>query len=643
MLFKTKLFNDDEMFNGQPYEQFLETIHVTSPDDIIHSDIRGMGRSFLATLLWEGFHKKKYTIDHTLINSPITNYVVRVLIKDTSNMNSNGHDVRFISDNGLPLVFERVYHIHNYAEYHVKIPYVSDIHDTIFYMLHSAEPHIDVSGQPWSTNYKLVYHMSGDAVYPDSSPSNNHGISFEISPTPLVGWSHAQHIAITGFEPNVQLDLDLTDILAFEFANVDGSDIRITDNNNNLLPFWLESFDKVGKTGKLIFKTPVDTIPHGILHIGNPTATSVSDGDATFEFFDDFIGTNIDTTKWNIVDGTGWSVGKGELQGSNTSGRLLSHSLFSSGIILEIKANAMMEVPFGYTIGGFWKSIIDGITLLQQSNTIHSVFEHIRNDTIWHHIDNIIPEGIDILQQFVVQPTTVNLKIVRLDTNAVTYNALHTNSVINEHIMIGMRADDHPWGENQTYETYWDWIRVRKVTTATALLKGVIQRKKTNLGYSQFFANTLAYIDIPHHTTLNNISTIEIVIQEHPIHVPTEQFLIEKPGEYLIRQLADIETIGVRGSVWTTVRNDVNVPGHIAEDVLHTFTLRIEPTTISIFHNGILIDTTPITGSIATTLNNLEIGKLWDGCIYSVRMTTDILSDAQIFAEYHNMLNTLLK
>jgi hypothetical protein len=35
------------------------------------------------------------------------------------------------------------------------------------------------------------------------------------------------------------------------------------------------------------------------MYYGNPSASDVSDGNKTFEFFDDFVGQMLDTTKWN--------------------------------------------------------------------------------------------------------------------------------------------------------------------------------------------------------------------------------------------------------------------------------------------------------------------------------------------------------
>ena len=276
------------------------------------------------------------------------------------------------------------------------------------------------------------------------------------TPTPT------QIINITNPEPNVQIELNLNTLNFSEFTD-NGSNIRITDDNNNPIPFYLESFNKTAMTGKLFFKTPANIINSAIIFPADLNAPSVSNGDATFEFFDDFTGAAIDSTKWNIVDATGWSVINGELRGGDSIGKLLSHKLFSAGVILEIKARTVTPTTIGHTIGGFWVSTSNGFTIIQYQGD-----DWIRNNAAWSNMGSVIPEGnINFLQQFTVSPTTVNLKVTQLDTNVVTYNVVHTNPVINEPILIGRRADQ---SVSEPYEAYWDWIRVRKVTLAAAVI-----------------------------------------------------------------------------------------------------------------------------------------------------------------------------
>ena len=90
-------------------------------------------------------------------------------------------------------------------------------------------------------------------------------------------------------------------------ARSDGADIRFMDASENELSYWIESWDYVGRSARMWVKVP--KIPAKdeasiLMYYGNPSATSISDGAATFELFDHFEGTSLDETKWCINDGT---------------------------------------------------------------------------------------------------------------------------------------------------------------------------------------------------------------------------------------------------------------------------------------------------------------------------------------------------
>jgi len=88
----------------------------------------------------------------------------------------------------------------------------------------------------------------------------------------------------------------------FSHAQTNGEDIRFTDTDSNLSSYWIEEWDALNETAKIWVEVP--SIPaNGTVEIycyyGNSEITSVSDGDAVFELFDDFEGTSLDTNKWN--------------------------------------------------------------------------------------------------------------------------------------------------------------------------------------------------------------------------------------------------------------------------------------------------------------------------------------------------------
>jgi hypothetical protein len=91
----------------------------------------------------------------------------------------------------------------------------------------------------------------------------------------------------------------------YSYINEDGSDIRFsTDSSWNFLPninYWIETID-TSDTSKIWIKVPAIPVSGEIIiHMfyGNPSANSESDGMATFELFDDFEGTSLDTSKWS--------------------------------------------------------------------------------------------------------------------------------------------------------------------------------------------------------------------------------------------------------------------------------------------------------------------------------------------------------
>ena len=134
----------------------------------------------------------------------------------------------------------------------------------------------------------------------------------------------------------------------------DGDDIRFTDADGKELSYWIEEYDYSGKHAKIWVKVP--EIPASgyakiYLHYGNPSASSVSDGDATFELFDDFEELTIDTNKWSLMSGDA-TINYGILTSSNIN--LRSKNNF--GVNSALKYTAVHSDGNGNWIG----FIVDG-------------------------------------------------------------------------------------------------------------------------------------------------------------------------------------------------------------------------------------------------------------------------------------------
>lgn len=101
-----------------------------------------------------------------------------------------------------------------------------------------------------------------------------------------------------------QVPITLKRGVNFDFtkAKPDGGDIRFFTEDGEKLPYWIEKWDSEAGMARVWVKVP--SIPANstvklYMRYGNPEAVSESNGDAVFDFFDDFEDGILDTEKWN--------------------------------------------------------------------------------------------------------------------------------------------------------------------------------------------------------------------------------------------------------------------------------------------------------------------------------------------------------
>ena len=150
----------------------------------------------------------------------------------------------------------------------------------------------------------------------------------------LAGWQYQREIAIqensgeTLRDYQVLVELDGSDFPGE--AQADGDDIRFTDADGRELSYWIEEFDAGSKRAAIWVKVPL--IPANgeakvTMWYGNPGAASASDGEAVFEFFDDFGDRTIDINKWDVVGGE-WIEDRGVLVANEWASEILSKETF---------------------------------------------------------------------------------------------------------------------------------------------------------------------------------------------------------------------------------------------------------------------------------------------------------------------------
>jgi hypothetical protein len=154
------------------------------------------------------------------------------------------------------------------------------------------------------------------------------------------------------------------------------NDLRFTDSSNNLLSYWIESYD----TDSAIIWVNVSSIPISPrtttinLYYGMTDDPGASDGAATFSFFDDFNGGSIDASKWTVSTMGGGSVTESGgllslIANANQNARLTSALSFTRPMVIgtqfepvissdpgvrdRLSSSGVLQAPFSFDTGIF--------------------------------------------------------------------------------------------------------------------------------------------------------------------------------------------------------------------------------------------------------------------------------------------------
>ena len=131
----------------------------------------------------------------------------------------------------------------------------------------------------------------------------------------LAGWQYQREITIqdnsgeTLHDYQVLVELSGSDFP--EEAQPDGDDIRFTDADGVNLRYWVEEFDAGSKRARIWVAVPLilaNDEAMVTMWYGNPGAASESDGEAVFEFFDDFDTNTLSNYDINLdtIPASGW-------------------------------------------------------------------------------------------------------------------------------------------------------------------------------------------------------------------------------------------------------------------------------------------------------------------------------------------------
>jgi hypothetical protein len=139
---------------------------------------------------------------------------------------------------------------------------------------------------------------TGDSTTGDSTTDGTTGGMLGACPD---GWTRARVVTVTN-APNKPLE-DFQTAITVDWDDdmqVDFIDVRFVSDQGVVLPHWIEEF--TAPIDALFWVRVPDIAPAGTTELtmcyGNPDAEDVSDGYATFDFFDGFESDTLDIGKW---------------------------------------------------------------------------------------------------------------------------------------------------------------------------------------------------------------------------------------------------------------------------------------------------------------------------------------------------------
>ncbi|ODS36832.1 hypothetical protein BEH94_00960 [Candidatus Altiarchaeales archaeon WOR_SM1_SCG] len=297
------------------------------------------------------------------------------------------------------------------------------------------------------------------------------------------GWSHSKPIEI---DNNLESSEELTNyqILVelnstnfneeFSILDPDGDDIRFTDSDCNPLDYWIEKVDTAEEQAKIWVEVP--SIPAGsttsiYMYYGNSNAESESNGDATFEFFDDFEDGNLDKWDTSATAATSSVTISGDfpvtgthtvklVDGSNP-GRATAQATFpaiTENIIVEF--NARIQTKAGTAAGEALRTSTignAGASNIMINDNSDKMYSYSTDGTQSYHY------GINLGTWYAVSIDTLvstNKQTIRVDgVTQITNKGFSSAGVNYINLMSITYADNAPTGI-----AYYDTIKVRKYT-----------------------------------------------------------------------------------------------------------------------------------------------------------------------------------
>ncbi len=315
--------------------------------------------------------------------------------------------------------------------------------------------------------------------------------------TPATGWC-----SLLGYRFNVtiqnNLAQDLTDFQVpiyidsshvanltllntfFNTADSDGDNIpiiEITYNNCTPVNFWIEKWNTTTEEAIIWVNVTIPASSQVTLEIyfDSSGTETLGDPNKVFEFYDDFSGSTLNTSKWEQYNAQ-VSLINGILRITNDYAGIYTKKTFNPPVIIEFRENiknswaelyiAVRQYSYPKAWGPLW---------WVRNNWIQSASWSYLDDHFYGSYTNVYPYLPVGWHKGTIYWFTYNSRL-EWDTGEVIYNLYNTYQNYNGAIALGT------WDRNQE----WDWIRVRKYARQMPSVQypTIIEQKPSQTSFS---------------------------------------------------------------------------------------------------------------------------------------------------------------
>jgi len=287
---------------------------------------------------------------------------------------------------------------------------------------------------------------------------SNVGTATALSNSGGGDWNYYREIIITENSGKALKDYQV--LLKFDSSNFpdnakpDGSDIRFTKSGEEL-DIWIEKYDPNIKNAMIWVKFPANGDMNIKMYYGNEKASSVSDGNATLEFFDDFNDETY-TDKWDDKE-KNWIESDGTIKPSDEASNFIFYSAIfikditlTDNIIIEskIKGNKVGVAGGMSGTNSLWEFLLN-------TGDIKSV--HIKKNPESMHQFNTSPiSGINSWNWYIIR-TTISGESAKVEILDCNWNLINTVILIDNDIRTVNKVG---------LISIHDWFRIRKYASS---------------------------------------------------------------------------------------------------------------------------------------------------------------------------------